>query len=74
MSTPPTDLPAKHIEHLSVEERIDLIDRLLTSLDRPDADLDREWAQAAEARLDAYLSGASTARDADEVLMKHTRP
>lgn len=73
MNTRPTDLLAEAAERLSAEERIDLIDRLLTSLDRPDAELDKEWAETAEARLDAYLKGASTARDADEVPAKHIR-
>jgi putative addiction module component (TIGR02574 family) len=61
-------------ELLSAEERIEMIEKLLASLDRPDADIVRAWTIEAERRLDAYLNGSITARDAHTVLAKHLKP
>ena len=51
-------------------ERIRLIEHLLASLDKPEPEIEAAWAEEAERRLDAYLSGETAARDADEVLAK----
>jgi putative addiction module component (TIGR02574 family) len=61
-------------ELLSAEERIEMIEKLLASLDRPDADIDRAWTDEAERRLDVYLDGSINARDAHTVLAKHLKP
>jgi hypothetical protein len=37
----------------------------------PNPDIDRIWADEGERRLDAYLRGESTSRDAKDVLAKH---
>lgn len=42
---------------LSPAERIELIDDILSSLDEPDAEIDRLWAKEAEERLAAYRRG-----------------
>jgi hypothetical protein len=47
---------------------------LLATLDRPDPEIDREWAEESERRLDSYLQGDTTARDAKDVLAKHLKP
>jgi putative addiction module component (TIGR02574 family) len=60
-------------ERLPPAERIQLVERLLNSLDRCDPEIDRAWAEEAERRLDAYLSGDMAARDADDVLAKHLK-
>ena len=59
---------------LSAEDRIELIERLQASLDPVDASIEHAWAEEGERRLDAYLRGETTARDADEVLAKHLKP
>jgi len=43
-------------------------------LDQPGAEIDRAWADESERRLDAYLRGETTARDAKDVLAKHLKP
>ncbi|MGO9173947.1 MAG: addiction module protein [Rhodomicrobium sp.] len=43
-------------------------------MDKPDPDVDPAWAEESESRLDAYLSGAMPARDAEDVLAKHLKP
>jgi putative addiction module component (TIGR02574 family) len=64
---------AEEAERLPPAERIQLVERLLDSLDRCDPEIDRAWAEECERRLDAYLSSDIAARDADEVLAKHRR-
>jgi putative addiction module component (TIGR02574 family) len=65
---------AKEAGDLPAVDRIRLIEFLLTSLDRPDPDIDRIWADEGERRLDAYLRGDAKARDAKDVLAKHLKP
>jgi putative addiction module component (TIGR02574 family) len=64
---------AEEAERLPAAERIQLVERLLDSLDRSDPEIDAAWAEECERRLDAYLSGAVSARDADDVLAKHIK-
>jgi putative addiction module component (TIGR02574 family) len=61
-------------ERLPAPDRIRLVEHLLATLDKPDAELDRAWAEESEQRLDAYLRGETTARDANDVLAKHLKP
>ncbi len=65
---------AEEAERLPPADRIELVERLLSSLDKPAPDIDRAWADESERRLDAYLSGATPARDAEDVLAKHLKP
>ena len=65
---------AEEAERLPPADRIELVERLLSSLDKPDLEIDQAWAEEAERRLDAYLSGSTSARDAEDVLGKHLKP
>lgn len=38
-------------------EKAELFDQLLLSLEKPDAEIDRLWANEAESRIDAYERG-----------------
>ncbi len=67
-------LLAEEAEKLPVRDRIQLVEHLLATLDKPEPDIDAAWAEESERRLDAYLSGETAARDADEVLAKHLNP
>jgi hypothetical protein len=51
-----------------------LVEHLLATLDKPDPEVDRAWAEESERRLDAYLRGETGARDAKDVLAKHLKP
>ena len=44
-------------------EKVELIDKLLLSLDKPDKDIDELWAREAESRIDAYDQGKIKAVD-----------
>jgi putative addiction module component (TIGR02574 family) len=65
---------AKEADRLSAADRIKLVEHLLATLDKPDVEIDRAWAEESERRLDAYLQGETTARDAKDVLAKHLKP
>ena len=55
---------------LTPAERVELIDELMTSLDRPDPAIDELWAKEAEDRLAAYDRGEMAAHDIAEVVAK----
>ena len=65
---------AQAAERLPAADRIRLVEHLLATLDKPDADNDQAWAGEAEQRLDAYLRGETAARDAKDVLDKYLKP
>ncbi len=56
--------------NLSPEERIEIAEAMMASLDPPDAD-DRAWLAEAKDRLAAYRQGELGARDFDDVLAKY---
>ena len=53
------------------EERMELVDEILASLDQLDERIDRLWAKEAEDRLVAYRRGEIKAVDLEEVLAKY---
>ena len=52
---------------LDPAERAAVIEELLSSLDRPDPDLDAKWARESEDRLSSYRAGEIEAIPASEV-------
>jgi putative addiction module component (TIGR02574 family) len=65
---------AEEAERLPAADRVMLVERLLATLDKPDPEVDRAWAAESERRLDAYLRGDATGREADDVLARHLKP
>ena len=59
---------------LTPEERIELVEDLLGSLDPTDPEIDRLWAEEAKDRLAAYLRGEMQAKTLDEIVQKYRRP
>lgn len=53
---------------LKATERLQLVDVLLRSLDQPDPEIDRIWAEEAERRLRAYDEGRLAAAPIEEAL------
>ena len=56
---------------LPADERIELVDEILASLDESDPAMDRLWAREAEERLAAYRRGEIKALALEEVLAKY---
>lgn len=52
-------------------ERMQVVERILDSLDEPDATLDAAWAAEAEDRLGAYRRGEVKAAALSEVIAKY---
>ena len=65
---------AEEAERLPASDRVRLVEILLTSLDKPDPEIDRAWAEECKRRRDRYLRGEATTLDADEVLAKYLKP
>jgi putative addiction module component (TIGR02574 family) len=57
--------------NLRPAEKAELIDKLLSSLDKPDKELDELWAKEAEDRIEAYEQGKIKALTLKEVLEKY---
>jgi putative addiction module component (TIGR02574 family) len=56
---------------LKPTQKVELIDKLLSSLDAPDKELDELWAKEAEDRIDAYEQGRIKAVTLEKVLEKY---
>ena len=52
-------------------EKAELVDSLISSLDKSDNSLDQLWANESESRLSAYKSGKLKSVSLDEVLSKY---
>jgi putative addiction module component (TIGR02574 family) len=55
---------------LNPAERLELVDRLLQSLDQPDPTLDRLWIEEAARRLAEYRAGKVQGIAAEDVLAR----
>lgn len=61
----------KEAIQLEPTEKAKLVDQLITSLDKPDKEIDKLWAEESESRLDAYKQGKLKAVSLEEVLSKY---
>jgi len=61
----------KEAIQLDPNEKAKLVDQLITSLDKPDKEIDKLWAEEAESRLEAYQQGNLKAVSLEEVLSKY---
>ena len=52
---------------LSPSERLQLVEEILASLDKPDAEIVAAWSKEADDRLAAYRRGEISAVEEDEV-------
>ncbi len=60
-----------HALKLSAVDKARLVDKLLTSLDKPDEVMDRLWRKEVEGRLEAYRAGTLRAVPLKQVLAKY---
>lgn len=56
---------------LTPVEQAELVDRLLSNLDRPLREIDERWAEEAESRIDAFEKGKLKAVPLEQVLEKY---
>jgi putative addiction module component (TIGR02574 family) len=67
------DKLAKEILHLTEIEKLQLVDIILTDLDRPDPEIDRVWAEETRKRWTAYQAGKVLSVSYESVMAKHRR-
>jgi putative addiction module component (TIGR02574 family) len=66
-----TDSILREALTLKPSEKAQLIDKLLSSLDKPDKEIDELWAKEAEDRINAYEQGKIKAISLEKVLQKY---
>ena len=66
-----TDNILKEALTLKPSEKAQLIDKLISSLDKSDKEIDALWAREAEDRIDAYDQGKIKAISLEKVLQKY---
>ena len=71
--TPTSETLSAQAAQLAPEERIQLVERILNSLDQPDAALDALWANDANDRLAAYRRGEIKAVGLPDVIAKYNQ-
>lgn len=64
----------KEALNLPATERAAVAEELLSSLDKPDPEIDRVWAQEAEARIDAAGRGEVKTVSEEDVFDKYETP
>ena len=66
-----TDNIFKETLTLRPSEKAQLIDKLISTLDKPDKEIDELWTKEAEDRIDAYDQGKLKAVSLEKVLQKY---
>lgn len=56
---------------LSTNERVELVEKLLESLDTPNTELNVAWAEESDARIKAYENNQLSTKAVSEVLGKY---
>ena len=62
------------IRKLTIEERSQLLDALLSGVTDADSGVDEAWVDETEKRIDAYVGGKISSKDARDVLARHLKP
>jgi putative addiction module component (TIGR02574 family) len=63
----------EEVASLPVEERAIIADSILRSLNPPESEIDRKWAEVAQRRLAELRSGATKAVPGEQVFAKTRR-
>ena len=67
------DKLVSEIRSLPNDEKIRILDALLTDLDQPDPEIDAVWASEARRRWEAYKAGRIASISYEELMSKHKR-
>jgi putative addiction module component (TIGR02574 family) len=68
-----TDEVAAKISDLSDSEKLQVVDLILSQLDRPDPEIDKVWANEARARWEAYKAGRLQTVSYDEAMARYRK-
>ena len=61
------------IRALPDEEKLRVLDAILTDLDKPDQEIDQVWAEEARKRWDSYKAGRLQTVSYEELMRKYNR-
>ena len=61
------------IRALPDEEKLRVLDAILTDLDKPDQEIDQVWAEEARKRWDSYKAGKLQTVSYEELMRKYNR-
>jgi len=67
------DKLVSEIRALPDEEKLRVLDAILTDLDKPDAEIDRVWAIEARKRWSSYKAGQLRTVSYEELMRKYNR-
>ena len=67
------DKLVSEIRALPEEEKLQVLDALLTELDKPDDEIDRVWAAEARKRWSSYKAGQLRTVTYEELMRKYNR-
>lgn len=67
------DTLLSQIRALPDEEKLRVLEALLTDLDKPDSEVDRVWAVEARRRWESYKAGKLTSVSYEEVMSRFNR-
>ena len=56
---------------LSTNQRVELVEKLLESLDAPNSEINNIWAKEADDRVRAYENNVTSSKSISEVLKKY---
>lgn len=70
---PQSQAVIEQANQLTALEKLEVVDALLASVDKPDAKIDALWANEVEDRLAAYRRGEIKALELNEVLVKYRK-
>ena len=68
-----TEKLVSEIRALPDEEKLRVLDAILTDLDKPDEDIDHVWAVEARKRWDGYKAGRLRTVTYEELMSKYNR-
>ena len=71
MTIPTAEALSAQAAQLPPAERMEVVERILDSLDQPDATLDALWAKEADERLTAYRRGEIKAVALSDVIARY---
>ena len=71
--TTPADKLVSEIRALPDEEKVRILDAILTDLDKPDSEIDHVWAVEARKRWESYKAGRLESVSYEELMSKYNR-
>ena len=71
--TTQADRLVSEIRSLPEEEKLRVLDAILTDLDKPDSDIDHIWAVEARKRWASYKAGKISTVSYEELMSKYNR-